>query len=94
METRVLAQMLTSVFQNQWVAEDEREFDYREGSEKGPRHWGKIKKEWEACNNGVLQSPIDLSSQRVKIVPKFGDVKRSYKPCNATVKNRGHDISV
>ncbi|XP_023544237.1 alpha carbonic anhydrase 7-like [Cucurbita pepo subsp. pepo] len=74
--------------------EDEREFDYREGSEKGPRHWGKIKKEWEACNNGVLQSPIDLSSQRVKIVPKFGDVKRSYKPCNATVKNRGHDISI
>ncbi|XP_038881410.1 alpha carbonic anhydrase 7-like [Benincasa hispida] len=74
--------------------EDEREFDYMEGSEKGPGHWGKLKKEWEACNNGDLQSPIDLSSLRVKIIPKLGELKRSYYPCNATVKNRGHDISI
>lgn len=82
------------MYQNCLVAEDEREFDYIEGSEKGPRHWGELKKEWEACNNGDLQSPIDLSSQRVKIIPKLGELKRSYNPCNATVKNRGHDISV
>lgn len=86
--------MLTSVFQNRWVAEDERDFDYVEWSQKGPGHWGEIKKEWEACNNGDLQSPIDLSSERVKIVPQLGELKRNYYPCNATVKNRGHDISV
>jgi carbonic anhydrase len=76
-------------------AEDEREFDYLEGSEKGPRHWGEIREEWAHCKNGGMQSPIDLSStRRVKIIPKLGELKRSYKSCNATLHNRGHDISV
>ncbi|XP_062165868.1 alpha carbonic anhydrase 7-like [Alnus glutinosa] len=74
--------------------EDEREFDYLEGSEKGPRHWGEIREEWAHCKNGGMQSPIDLSSRRVKIIPKLGQLKRSYKSCNATLHNRGHDISV
>ncbi|KAF5750433.1 bifunctional monodehydroascorbate reductase and carbonic anhydrase nectarin-3-like isoform X2 [Tripterygium wilfordii] len=74
--------------------EDEREFDYLNNSEKGPRHWGEIKKEWEECKNGTLQSPIDLTDQRVKKIPKLLQMKKCYKPCNATLKNRGHDISV
>ncbi|XP_056172374.1 alpha carbonic anhydrase 7-like [Syzygium oleosum] len=74
--------------------EDEREFDYTAGSEKGPMHWGKLRKEWEACNNGEMQSPIDLSSWRVKVIPKLGEIERSYKSSNATLKNRGHDISL
>ncbi|XP_030522164.1 alpha carbonic anhydrase 7-like [Rhodamnia argentea] len=74
--------------------EDEREFDYIAGSEKGPAHWGELRKEWEACKKGGMQSPIDLSSQRVKVIPKLGEIERSYKPGNATLKNRGHDISL
>jgi len=74
------------------LLEDEREFDYGEKSKKGPKMWGKLKKEWEACNNGEMQSPIDLSHERVRIIQKPD--KRHYKLCNATVKNRGHDISV
>ncbi|XP_030926947.1 alpha carbonic anhydrase 7-like [Quercus lobata] len=74
--------------------EDEREFDYLQGSEKGPGHWGDLNKDWKACKNGNMQSPIDLSSKRVKVIPKLMDLKRNYKPCNATVKNRGHDISL
>ncbi|KAI6697962.1 hypothetical protein NL676_018081 [Syzygium grande] len=57
-------------------------------------HWGELKKEWEACKKGKMQSPIDLSSRRVKVIPKLGEIKRSYKPSNATLKNRGHDISL
>lgn len=72
--------------------EDEREFDYGENSEKGPKMWGKLKKEWDACKNGEMQSPIDMSHERVRIIRK--PEKRHYKTCNATVKNRGHDISV
>jgi len=75
-------------------AEDEREFDYVEGSKKGPSHWGEIREEWAHCKNGSMQSPIDLSSWRVKLMPKLGELKRSYKPFNATLKNRGHDIAV
>ncbi|KAF8038167.1 hypothetical protein BT93_B0895 [Corymbia citriodora subsp. variegata] len=74
--------------------EDEREFDYIAGSEKGPMHWGELKEEWEACKKGKMQSPIDLSNQRVKVMPKLRDIQRSYKPSNTTLKNRGHDISL
>ncbi|KAF3441798.1 hypothetical protein FNV43_RR15713 [Rhamnella rubrinervis] len=74
--------------------EDESEFDYRRGSEKGPGKWGELKKEWAACKNGGMQSPIDLSNRRVKIIPKLGMLKNSYQPGNATLKNRGHDISL
>jgi len=41
-----------------------------------------------------MQSPIDMSSHRVRVVPKLGKLKRHYKPHNATIKNRGHDIEV
>ncbi|KAF3624810.1 Alpha carbonic anhydrase 5 [Capsicum annuum] len=54
--------------------------------------WGELKKEWEACKNGEMQSPIDMSHERVRIIRK--PEKRHYKLCNATVKNRGHDISL
>lgn len=71
--------------------EDEREFDYAEGSKKGPRRWGELKKEWAACNGG-LQSPIDMSHERVQLISK--PERPKYKPTNATIKNRGHDITV
>ncbi|XP_043698982.1 alpha carbonic anhydrase 7-like isoform X2 [Telopea speciosissima] len=72
--------------------EDEREFDYLVGSSKGPEHWGELHEEWAACNNGDMQSPIDLLHQRVEVVPELGKIKRDYKTANATLKNRGHDI--
>lgn len=46
------------MFENHLIAEDEREFDYIKGRETVLVHWGKVKKEWEACNNGDHQSPI------------------------------------
>lgn len=51
-------------------SEDEREFDYLNASEKGPQHRGDLKEEWVACKNGGIQSPIDMSNQRVKIIQK------------------------
>ncbi|KAJ7976894.1 Alpha carbonic anhydrase, partial [Quillaja saponaria] len=74
--------------------EDEREFDYNERSEKGPQQWGKLKKEWAACNNGGMQSPIDLASRRVKLIPKLGELNKTYSSSNSTIFNRGHDIAV
>ncbi|XP_023527587.1 alpha carbonic anhydrase 7-like [Cucurbita pepo subsp. pepo] len=74
--------------------EDESEFNYIRGSKKGPTRWGEIKKEWAMCNNGDMQSPIDLSSKRVKVVKSLGQLKRKYKPSMAILKNRGHDITI
>ncbi|XXG45484.1 hypothetical protein AAC387_Pa02g0556 [Persea americana] len=72
--------------------EDEKEFDYIKGSGKGPEDWGDIHEDWQLCKNGEMQSPIDLMHERVQVVSHLGRLKRSYKPSNATLKNRGHDI--
>lgn len=69
------------------VYEDEREFDYIAGSENGPMHRGQLRKEWEACNKGEMQSLIDLSSWRVEVIPNLGEIERSYKSSNTTLKN-------
>ncbi|KAK8532099.1 hypothetical protein V6N12_053548 [Hibiscus sabdariffa] len=74
--------------------EDEREFDYLESSEKGPKHWRELKKEWAACKNGKLQSPIDMTSDRVKVFRKSEALQMKYKPARSIIKNRGHDISL
>lgn len=72
--------------------EDEAPFSY--GSKRGPGNWGNLNPKWKACANGRLQSPIDLSDDRVEIMPKLGNLKRAYKPAPAMIKNRGHDIEV
>ncbi|CAO2839481.1 unnamed protein product [Amaranthus hypochondriacus] len=74
--------------------DDEREFDYLKGSERGPEHWGELKPEWSSCKTGKLQSPIDLWHTRVKIIPKSAEIIRIYKPTHALLKNRGHDIEL
>ncbi|KAL2933929.1 Alpha carbonic anhydrase 7 [Bienertia sinuspersici] len=74
--------------------DDETEFDYIKGSEKGPERWGLIKEEWASCKTGKLQSPIDLLHRRVQVIPKAEDIIKFYNSGNSTVKNRGHDIMV
>ena len=41
-----------------------------------------------------MQSPIDLLDMNVQILPQLGELNASYKPSNAVLKNRGHDIKV
>ncbi|OVA17968.1 Alpha carbonic anhydrase [Macleaya cordata] len=74
------------------AAAEQVEFDYMKGNGKGPENWGDLHEEWAACKNGTLQSPIDLLQERVEVVPELGNVKKSYKPANATLKKRGHNI--
>ncbi|KAG4961243.1 hypothetical protein AAZX31_13G305900 [Glycine max] len=74
--------------------EDESEFSYDEKSENGPSNWGDIHPEWSLCNNGSMQSPIDLLNERVQIVSHLGRLQMNYQPSNATIKNRGHDIKL
>ncbi|KAL0390090.1 UNVERIFIED_CONTAM: Alpha carbonic anhydrase 7 [Sesamum calycinum] len=72
--------------------DDEREFSYEDDSEIGPGNWGKIRAEWSECNSGRWQSPIDLLNERVEVVSHLGRLKRNYRPSNATLINRGHDM--
>ncbi|XP_022964924.1 alpha carbonic anhydrase 7-like [Cucurbita moschata] len=72
--------------------EDERAFDYESDGIKGPTHWGELRPEWHACKAGLMQSPIDMLHERVEVISHLGDLKINYKPSNATLKNRGHDM--
>ncbi|KAK7284996.1 hypothetical protein RJT34_19751 [Clitoria ternatea] len=76
------------------TALDEPEFGYNEKSPNGPRHWGDVKEEWALCKTGDMQSPIDLSNNRVEVIPKLRALKMSYKPQHATLLNRGHDVAI
>ncbi|KAI5682809.1 hypothetical protein M9H77_04037 [Catharanthus roseus] len=73
---------------------DENSFTYENETDNGPAKWGHIDPNWQVCETGKLQSPIDLLDQRVQVFPKLGKLKRLYKPAPAVLKNRGHDISV
>ena len=78
-----------------WMCvEDESEFSYEQNVENGPEKWGKLKPEWKMCGKGEMQSPIDLMNERVRIVSHLGRLTRNYKPCNVSLKNRGHDMMV
>jgi carbonic anhydrase len=70
------------------------EFSYVLGAENGPEHWGDIKEEWAACGTGRMQSPIDVSDACVTLVRSLGYLNQSYRPAEATIVNRGHDIMV
>ncbi|CAL1366813.1 unnamed protein product [Linum trigynum] len=72
--------------------DDEREFDYVVDSERGPSRWGEMHPEWHSCNNGTMQSPIDMLNDRVDVVSHLGRLNRSYSAANATLNNRGHDM--
>ncbi|XP_021283172.1 alpha carbonic anhydrase 4-like isoform X2 [Herrania umbratica] len=73
---------------------DEDEFNYDEGSGKGPSRWGSLKPEWQTCSTGKLQSPIDIPVGSVQLSPALGDLQTSYASSPAVLKNRGHDIAV
>lgn len=63
-------------------------------SPNGPDHWGEIHPEWSLCNQGDMQSPIDLTHKKVQTTSSLGRLDRDYKPANSTLINRGHDMMV
>ncbi|CAN1173455.1 Alpha carbonic anhydrase 4 [Linum perenne] len=69
------------------------EFNYDEGSERGPSKWGTLKSEWKDCAEGKSQTPIELY-QRVKHAPNLGHLNRSYKSASATIGSSGHAVEV
>ncbi|WRX23144.1 Alpha carbonic anhydrase domain - like 2 [Theobroma cacao] len=70
------------------------EFNYDEGSGRGPSRWGSLKPEWQTCSTGNLQSPIDIPVGSVLLSPALGDLQTSYASSPAVLKNRGHDIAI
>ncbi|CAO2173106.1 unnamed protein product [Urochloa humidicola] len=89
-----VALLLVPAAMAQEETEDEHEFSYDPRDENGPAHWGRIKAEWANCSAGRMQSPIDLHHERVSLVRDLGYLDHSYRPADASIVNRGHDIMV
>lgn len=74
---------------------DTTSFSYIEATGRGPSKWGQLDPKWKACGDGKSQSPIDLLDQNVKVLYGQEDqLRRDYKPANATIISRGRDILV
>ncbi|CAD6255119.1 unnamed protein product [Miscanthus lutarioriparius] len=61
------------------------EFSYIPSDEHGPEHGGHVKKEWAACGTGRMESPIDLSHERVSLARSLGYLSHSYRPAEASI---------
>ncbi|KAF3615759.1 Alpha carbonic anhydrase 7, partial [Capsicum annuum] len=72
--------------------DDESDFSYDENAVNGPGNWSNIHPDWIKCNTGKMQSPIDFPNKKVEVVSNLGILQKFYKPSNATLLNRGHDI--
>ncbi|MEZ5412032.1 MAG: carbonic anhydrase family protein [Acidimicrobiales bacterium] len=58
--------------------------------EEGPEHWASISAEFEACESGVNQSPIDLVSRTLEV--GLDDLQLDWKPSELTIVDNGHTI--
>ncbi|KAL0555444.1 hypothetical protein IC582_009389 [Cucumis melo] len=70
-------------------------FNYDPCSKKGPKYWGELKKEWEICKKGKIQSPIALSKWTADYYYEaFSDLTIDHIPAKAYLNNDGHEIIV
>jgi carbonic anhydrase len=61
-----------------------------EGSE-GPNHWGQLSHDWEPCQSGQQQSPIDLTGPTGT---DLANISFNYSATKADVIDNGHTIQV
>lgn len=59
--------------------------------ETGPKHWGKLSEKFRACDDGLQQSPINLTAP---IPAQLQLVAVRYKTSTYQVVNNGHTIQV
>ncbi|XP_050243226.1 alpha carbonic anhydrase 7-like isoform X2 [Quercus robur] len=73
---------------------EEPEFNYIEGSPKGPEHWGELKPEWKLCKIRHHQSPIDILYKDIRVNINLGDLRLNYKVSDAIIKNTDSYVEV
>ncbi|KAG8483694.1 hypothetical protein CXB51_022488 [Gossypium anomalum] len=71
---------------------EDHEFNYDEGTGRGPSRWGTLKPEWRTCSDGRKQSPIDIGT--VQVNSELGELQRNYRPAQAILRNRTADVAV
>ncbi|MCX7173256.1 MAG: carbonic anhydrase family protein [Proteobacteria bacterium] len=61
-----------------------------EGNE-GPKNWGKLSPDYQACGSGKEQSPIDIAEGKVASLPGIGV---DYPQTGLSIVNNGHTIQI
>ncbi len=59
--------------------------------EKGPENWGTLSSDFDVCQSGISQSPVNLESAVDADLP---DLKINYKDSPLRIVNNGHTIKV
>ncbi|WP_149179714.1 carbonic anhydrase family protein [Streptomyces sp. TRM49041] len=60
----------------------------------GPANWATLAEDFEACEAGHEQSPIDLDDEKVAEAPVDKAITIDYKPVTAEPVNNGHTVQV
>ncbi|MDQ2700911.1 MAG: carbonic anhydrase family protein [Actinomycetota bacterium] len=68
-----------------------KETSWSYSDETGPDQWAEIDAEYELCETGSRQSPIDITGARPGSFPR---IATDYHPETVTVENNGHAIEV
>ncbi|MDT3427023.1 carbonic anhydrase [Paenibacillus forsythiae] len=59
-----------------------------------PEHWGELEEDFETCELGKEQSPIDIEAPDVKKDSHLSPVEVDYSPSEVSLVNNGHTIQV
>ncbi|TRY73896.1 hypothetical protein TCAL_07770, partial [Tigriopus californicus] len=58
----------------------------------GPSFWGLINPDWNLCNQGKRQSPIDIQPKNILFDPNLKDIDITQNKIDGTLENSGHGI--
>jgi carbonic anhydrase len=81
--------LVALIFVGHTAADDEVHWTY--SGERGPEHWGELSEAFEACSDGVNQSPVDIVDPRKT---ELSPIALSYRGSTTAVQNNGHTIQV
>lgn len=62
------------------------------GEENGPAKWGALNPEWALCENGNVQSPIDIKTNSVQATTHA--LNLNYQKYSSSLVNNGHALQV
>ncbi|XP_064609265.1 carbonic anhydrase-related protein 10-like [Liolophura sinensis] len=60
----------------------------------GPAYWGRLNTEWRLCNDGKLQSPIDIDPKHLLFDPTLKKLSIEGYQINGLLVNSGNDLSI
>ncbi|CAM6085553.1 unnamed protein product [Calypogeia fissa] len=70
------------------------EFNYVQGSQGGPEHWGLVSPQWKLCRDGREQSPIAIDMAKTTINEDLGNLYYTYRTSTGNLINVGHTVQV